>query len=347
MNSYERKLHSRILERVPELAEITPGLVIEVHSKGRKRAHLRLGETYTYYDLASLTKILFTASSAIAYFSSQPAELRSPIRDYLPWWKHQTTPIDLLTHTAGLAWWKPYYKSLKGPMQPELRWNQLLNKLKRVRPSPTTKAVYSDLDLWMLGAFLEGALGRPLLELWQDVQHRLKLGDVFFHPGNKPKFARKLYAPTEDCAWRKRVLQGEVHDENTWSLAGVAPHAGLFGSIEAVSDWGLKLRAAVLQNSTAFGDPQMVRHFVGRRISRARGDWGLGFMKPSVPKASCGRHFSRKSFGHTGFTGTSLWMDPVQDLLVVILSNRVYPTRANTRFQQLRAPLHDWICELL
>ncbi|MGZ3723862.1 MAG: serine hydrolase, partial [Bdellovibrionales bacterium] len=144
-----------------------------------------------------------------------------------------------------------------------------------------------------------------------------------------------------------KVLQGEVHDDNTWALAGVAPHAGLFAPIEAVSDWGLKLRAAVLHDSKRFGDPKMVRRFVTRQIPPQVGDWGLCFMKPTKGAASCGRYFSPKSFGHTGFTGTSLWMDPIHDVLVVILSNRVHPTRDNKSFALLRPKLHDWIRELL
>jgi CubicO group peptidase (beta-lactamase class C family) len=138
-----------------------------------------------------------------------------------------------------------------------------------------------------------------------------------------------------------------VHDENTWALAGVAPHAGLFGTIDAVADWGLKLRAAVLNDSKRFGDPSMVRRFVKRQIPPRVGDWGLGFMKPSKGTASCGRYFSPQSFGHTGFTGTSLWMDPKNDVLVLIFSNRVHPTRKNSSFVGLRGSLHNWIVESL
>ena len=189
---------------------------------------------------------------------------------------------------------------------------------------------------------------KDFLSLWERTAERLALHDVFFHPGNRPIHARHRYAPTERCPWRRRVMQGEVHDENAWALAGVAPHAGLFASLEGVSDWGLKLRAGCLAlQSSRFPSSAMVRRFTGRRVPRAIGDWGLGFMKPSLGRATCGRYFSASSFGHTGFTGTSLWFDPVQDLLVVILSNRVHPTRKNQRFTEVRPLLHNWICELL
>jgi CubicO group peptidase (beta-lactamase class C family) len=228
-----------------------------------------------------------------------------------------------------------------------LRWAQLKKRIARERPSRRRTALYSDLDLWMMGAYLEAVRESSLLAMWDQVHERLDLGEIFFHPFNKPRHSRKRYAPTESCPWRHKVLQGEVHDDNTWALGGVAPHAGLFGSVEAVSDWGLKLRAAVLKDDRLFGDPRMVRKFTSRQIPRSVGDWGLGFMKPSRPKSSCGRYFSLQSFGHTGFTGTSLWIDPVRDLQVVILSNRVHPTRDNTRFQGLRPQLHDWVCQQL
>ncbi len=347
MNAFEKALVRKIAKEIPELDLYTPGLVLDVHVKGRRRGCLALGKTYDYYDLASLTKIIFTASRSIGYFSKKPGALTEPVREVLPWWKSATTPYHLLTHTAGLDWWRPFYKMLKGPAHPEARFSELQKKLSRVKPSRRRKAVYSDLDLWMMGAYLQTVYQKSLLEMWNDLHVELKLGEVFFHPGNRPRYARSRYAPTERCPWRGRVMQGEVHDENTWALAGVAPHSGLFGNAEAVSDWGLKLRRAVLKDSEVFGAPQMARRFIRRQVPPAIGDWGLGFMKPTRGHASCGRYFSAHSFGHTGFTGTSLWMDPVQDILVVILSNRVHPTRDNKRFVGLRGSLHDWICQLL
>jgi len=344
MNAFERKLQRRFSEL--SLDEITPGVVVDVHRRGKRVGLLRVGKTYPYYDLASLTKILFTASRAMMHFSYAPRELHQPLREVLPWWKQRsTTPFGLMSHSAGLEWWLPMYKRLRGPLRPEPRWEQMKRQLSKVKPARRAKAVYSDIDLWMMGAYLEARLDLSLLRMWDDVHERLDLKQLFFHPGNRPVKPRAKYAPTEDCPWRGHVMQGEVHDENCWALGGVAPHAGLFGDIESVSDWGLKLRAAARGDFDGFGKEKMVKYFTGRRLPRERGDWGLCFMKPSRPKASCGKYFSARSFGHTGFTGTSLWFDPVQDLLVVILSNRVHPTRENSRFVQLRPMIHDWICE--
>lgn len=359
MNRFEKKLSARF-DALEDLSAITPGVVVDVHLRGKRKGLVRAGDTYPYYDLASLTKIMFTASRAMMHFSAYPDELDWPVREVLAWWKPSATCRDLLSHSAGLEWWLPMYKKLRGPLKPEHRWAQMKKYLARVKPSSARarKAVYSDLDLWMTGAFLEarllgdsadpgGTSHGSLLRLWGDVVEQLELEDVFFHPGNKPRFARSKYAPTENSPWHKKILRGEVHDENCWALGGVAPHAGLFGTVEAVSDWGLKLRAAYLGKFDGFGDVSMVRQFVDRRVPRSVGDWGLGFMKPSRPVSSCGRYFSVKSFGHTGFTGTSLWFDPVRDLLVVVLSNRVHPTRENNLFLGLRREIHDWVVESL
>ncbi len=352
MNAFEKKLAKRFAalesSALGPLAGITPGVVVDVHLRGRRVGLVRAGKTYPYYDLASLTKILFTGSRAMMHFSNHPSELHEPVRSVLPWWKQRsTTPFGLMSHQAGLEWWLPVYKKLRGPVRPGPRWEQMKRQLAKVKPARRAKAVYSDIDLWMMGAYLEARLEGSLLELWDDVAERLELGELFFHPGNKPVKPRAQYAPTEHYPGRKRAMQGEVHDENCWALGGVAPHAGLFGDVESVSDWGLKLRAASLGEYDGFGSAKMVKHFTGRRLPRRQGDWGLCFMKPSRPKTSCGRYFSLRSFGHTGFTGTSLWFDPVKDLLVVILSNRVHPTRENAKFVQLRPMIHDWVCESL
>lgn len=346
MNSFEKRLIAKFPAR-DELAAITPGVVVDVHVGGKRRGLVRVGETFKYYDLASLTKIIFTATQSMIYFSEFSSELDMQLREALPWWKHRATPAQLLSHTAGLEWWLPVYKKLRGPMRPEARWAQMEKQLARVKRARRKTAVYSDIDLWMMGAFLQARLDLPLLEMWEALQDRLSLPEIVFHPGNKPLHKRALYAPTEKYSYRRSALRGEVHDENTWALAGVAPHAGLFGDIRSVSSWGLKLREAWLGDNELFGDPRMVRWFTGRRLPRSVGDWGLCFMKPSRPRASCGRYFSLSSFGHTGFTGTSLWFDPRRDLLVVILSNRVHPSRENKLFLDLRPAIHNWVVEAL
>ncbi len=347
MNTFEKKLKRRIDEQVPDLSAVTPGVVVGAWRAGRLKGVVRLGKTYTYYDLASLTKILFTASACMHHFSENRSRIRRPISEILEDWKLKATPFSLLTHTAGLEWWLPMYQKLKGPVDPESRWRQLEAHLAKLKAKRRKKAVYSDPDLWVMGAYLSRATRMSLHDLWLKTADRIGVQDLFFHPGNKPLNRKELYAPTEKCDWRGRTLQGEVHDENCWAFGGVSSHAGLFGTLEGVADWGLALRKAYRGDSKKFGDPDLVRYFTGRRIPREIGDWGLGFMKPSRPRSSCGRRFSLRSFGHTGFTGTSFWFDPKEDLMVIILSNRVHPTRENNAFVSLRPRIHDWVRESL
>lgn len=350
MNAFEKKLARRIREDVPDLKSITPGVTIEAWSHGRKLGCVREGRTYKYYDLASLTKIIFTATASMQYFSGRKGELTRPVRDKIEWLKLKVTPQQLLTHTAGLEWWLPMYKKFRGSFDPPERWAQMECELAKLKPKRRTNAVYSDPDLWLMGAFLREACGFELHDLWEETADRAKVRDIFFHPRNRPLHARRLYAPTERCGWRMKILRGEVHDENCWSLGGVSSHAGLFGTVEGVARWGLGLRKAFYGNDSVngpYGASSMVRYFTGRRIPRAIGDWGLGFMKPSRPTSSCGKYLSVHSFGHTGFTGTSFWFDPKRDLLVVILSNRVHPTRDNQTFLKLRPILHNFVVECL
>jgi len=211
------------------------------------------------------------------------------------------------------------------------------------------KTVYSDLDLFLIGIAMESIAGRSLYELWEMVNNRMELARTDFNRGNQPRYRRTLYAPTEDdTTFRHKLIQGEVHDQNTWALGGVAPHAGLFGTMDDLSSYGLLLRGAMQgKKSKRFASTDAVRLFTKRAIPRRQGDWALDFMMPSKSGASCGDLFSQSSVGHLGFTGTSLWYDPEKDLLVTILSNRIHPSVENIEIRKLRPKIHTWIAEEL
>jgi CubicO group peptidase (beta-lactamase class C family) len=185
---------------------------------------VRAGDTYKYYDLASLTKIIFTATASMQYFSGRRGELTRPVREKIDWLKLKVTPQQLLTHTAGLEWWLPMYKKFRGTFDPPERWAQMEDELAKLKPKRRTQAVYSDPDLWLMGAFLREACGFELLDLWDEVSDRAGVRDVFFHPKNRPRHPRRLYAPTERCSWRGKVLRGEVHDEG--GVAGAVSERG-------------------------------------------------------------------------------------------------------------------------
>lgn len=343
--------------------EGTQGFVAQAYSKGRKILDLEVGKTYERYDLASMTKIIFSVTAFMALYDEKRFKLNDPVHRWVSWFpeNHPARIRDLLTHSAGLTWWYPFYKTLAPKTahvkSPEEAWEIFQGILKRKILAdlaknpvqwPVEKSVYSDLDFFVLGAALESITGTTLYTVWANLRDRLELDGIDFNRNNKPKYARSSYAPTEKDKWRGKTLQGEVHDENTWALRGVAPHAGLFGPIEDVSGFGLLLRAAMRgSGSSIFPSSQTVAKFTKRAIPRARGDWALGFVMPSKGSSTAGPLFSMKSVGHTGFTGTSLWYDPDKDLLVTLLSNRVHPTRENSAFQKLRPQIHTWISEAL
>ncbi len=325
---------------------VTPGLQVQAFYSGKKIVDFEIGETYEYYDLASLTKVIFTSTLFMNLYKENDKILEDKILSYLPWFFHPSLSVrQLLTHTTGLISHKPFYIQMDMSLPREQRWEKLQNILSQEKPENTAKAQYSDLNYMLLGFLLEKEFKTPLHELWLRVQDEFELNKTHLHIDNKPVYDVSKYAPTEHCPWRGRRLQGEVHDENAWSLGGVSTHAGLFGTIDDVATWFLKLRSIYMGTSkSSFVTEEILKIFWQRAISKANGDWALGFMIPSEKNSTAGSLFSKKSIGHTGFTGTSFWFDPTTDISVVILSNRVFYGRENREaFNQIRMRIHD-IC---
>ena len=294
-----------------------------------------LASAATIFDLASLTKVLATTAIAYDLVSSGRLDLAAPVQALLATWnaadRLQVTVGDLLEHASGLPAYRPYYKQLAG--------REAFEKAIAVESldyAPRTTSVYSDLGFILLGFILEDAGGARLdhqFNRWRD--EALGPGaEIRYRP--PPTWAARA-APTELDPWRGRPLCNEVHDQNAAALGGVAAHAGLFGTAAAVgaaARWWLARLAA--------GDAT-VRRFVTRSpvpaSSRAIA-WDT-----MLPTSSCGRGLSAAAIGHTGFTGTSLWIDPAQDLYVVLLTNRVHPSRLNDRIQPVRRAFHDAIVD--
>ena len=174
-----------------------------------------------------------------------------------------------------------------------------------------------------------------------DATSSMATGTAFHAP---PASLRGQIAPTEFDPWRQRLLQGEVHDENAALLGGIAGHAGLFGTVQEVGAFA-RLVLSTFQQATLIGDPDTMLTFATKSAvpgsSRALG-WDT-----MLPTSSCGKKFSARAIGHTGFTGTSLWVDPALDVYVVLLTNRVHPSRTNNRLQALRPLIHDAVLEEL
>ncbi len=319
--------------------------------------------TTTIYDLASLTKPVATATSVLLLIQRAKVVLEDPVQEILA--ELEGTPIgqatvrDLLTHRSGLPGWRPFYEWLDGRgVEPEpsgANQSAMQQVMRMIRDEPLMyvrgeRSIYSDLGFMLLG-FLVERLSGMTLDLWceEAIVRPLGAAPIMFCPAagrGQLDVARPIVdvlriAPTEQDEWRNRLLCGEVHDENAAAMGGVAGHAGLFGTAESVlAVSGAWLRGYHGRESILEGE--LVRQFTTRQESRARSSWALGWDTPSAPSSS-GSRFSERSFGHLGYTGTSLWIDPSCELEVVLLSNRVHPSRRNEKIKAFRPYIHDLV----
>jgi CubicO group peptidase (beta-lactamase class C family) len=340
----EKKLIQQLEGRI---GDTTPGVMVRAYQGGRMVCDVAVGQTYAYYDLASLTKVIFTVQAMMVAFEQGRWNLDSRVQEHLAWFPHSSVRVqDLLTHSSGLEWWMPLYKEIDLKLTYEQRREKLRQVLAGLDISDSPNSVYSDIGFLVLGFLVEEYYKQPLLEVWQGIKEKFYAGTTLeFHEGNHPKHRASLYAPTEESSWRKKLLVGEVHDENCWALGGVSTHAGLFGSIDDVSWALLNVRSQLLGIARYSVKQKTAKLFASRARPQGMGDWALGYMMPTPGSASCGSHFSLNSIGHTGFTGTSMWYDPKADFGVIILSNRVMYGRENKSFAQLRPEIHNWIVE--
>ncbi|HSL23167.1 MAG TPA: serine hydrolase domain-containing protein [Vicinamibacterales bacterium] len=293
--------------------------------------------TDTIFDLASLTKVLGTATLAMRAVDENRLRLEDPVRGHLSQWRgadrERVTIRDLLAHCSGLTTYLPFYRDHEGRVEFERSICTM-----PLEYAPRTRALYSDLGFILLGFILEDALGARLADAFEAVRPGLTTGPLCFNPA-APLKARA--APTEVDAWRGRLLKGEVHDENAWALGGAAGHAGLFGTAAAVGDFA-RLLLATFDADTALARRATLRAFTAKTTDVPGSSRALGW-DTMVPTSSSGARLSRRAIGHTGFTGTSLWIDPELDLYVVLLTNTIHPTREDNRFKPLRGRIHDAI----
>lgn len=299
----------------------------------------------TLYDLASLTKAMGTATVAAQLVREGRLRLDTPIHRYLHGWPSTgphglITARHLLAHTSGLPagadlW--PGQRSREERVQAIARMP--------VRTHPGTRRVYSDLGMIVLGAVLEQITGSRLDQLLDTrVFAPLAMNDTRFNPlapRGEASFTLTRIAPTElDTQVRKTLVHGVVHDLNAWALDGVAGHAGIFSSARDMATYGLAILAAARGYDTPiFAEGSFALWLRGERVLGRP----LGWDVPDGVNSSAGRYFTRASFGHTGFTGTSIWVDPERDLVVVLLTNRLNPSARNQRHVQLRRDVHDLV----
>ena len=351
------------------LSGATPGAALAVGRHGRL---VRLGgygrldwrngfgpvTDSTIYDLASLSKVVGTTTAAMILVEEGKLDLDAPVSRYLDEWqgsgdKQRVTVRHLLTHSSGLPAYAPLWRELRG----RDAYARRIGAMGLDYP-PGSRTVYSDFGFIVLGFIIEELTGQTLdAFLDERVFDPLGMRDTGYNPrswaapvpagmgggesapeleGTLPILAR--VAPTEvDTIYRRTHVHGVVHDENAYALGGVAGHAGLFSSAR-----DLAVFAQMMLNGGEYGgvrvvDPATIARFTRRAEGSGR---ALGWDKPSGT-SSAGEHFSARAFGHTGFTGTSVWIDPEYDVFVVLLTNRINPTRDNTKHAALRRAVHD------
>jgi CubicO group peptidase (beta-lactamase class C family) len=282
------------------------------------------------FDLASLTKLATTAL-VLSFVRERQLTLDTPLRELVPDFrgghKDRVTLKHILTHTGGLTWWKPLWKEASS--LEEAVWIAAKEPLSQ----QIGEFKYSDLGYIMLTAGLAQAGDAPFADLIRErVLHVVEAEDADFGPRPRERTA----ATEEDREWRHKRLRGEVHDENSFAVGGVAGHAGLFGTAADVAGVARIFRdGAVIGNELA----QLARIEAATGENARRG-LGLALRAPDGPMV--GRYFSRDAYGHTGFTGTSLWIDPDVDLTVIVLTNRVYFGRQNDdAVYRFRVAVHE------
>jgi len=305
----------------------------------------------TIFDLASLTKVIATTTLVMRAIDDSLVTLDDPIAAHLPEWRgadrEAVTVRDFLAHASGLPAYLPFFRdhTSRVDFEPAICHTPL-------EYTPRSQSIYSDLGFMLLGFILEDlcrgvrAAGRYDPAATLTAQFRRVASFITIEPlaYNPPRAWRPRTAPTEHDAWRGRTLQGEVHDENAWALGGAAGHAGLFGTAGAVGAFAQSVLRTIA-GERVVAAPDTFREFIQRAgtpgSSRALG-WDT-----MLPTSSCGSRMSSTAIGHTGFTGTSLWVDWERDHYVVLLTNRVHPSRENERLRAIRPAFHDAVMEQL
>ena len=292
-------------------------------------------DAHTLWDVASLTKVMGMTSAIMQLVEQRKVDLDTPLQHYIPEWrgpnKDRVTVRHLITHSSGLPAFKPYDQQTHDPDSlAKLLFNTPLDTV------PGARMIYSDIGAYMLGRLVERVSGETLDGyVVAHVFAPLGMNETRYRPDSA---LRARIAPTEIDSLRGGKVWGAVHDERAFYLGGVSAHAGIFSSGHDLARFArMYLNEGSLDGVRVFA-PATVRQFTTRQLA----DRALGWQKPDGNN-SAGHLMSERAFGHTGFTGTSIWIDPDRDVFVILLSNRVNPTRANTRISRVRVALADAI----
>jgi CubicO group peptidase (beta-lactamase class C family) len=296
----------------------------------------------TIFDLASLTKVVATTSMATILYERGLLDLEMPVVGILPEFRGDdprrsaVTFRQLLAHSSGLPAYERLF--LRANSRDELLRQAFSVSLKY---DPGSRAEYSDVGFILLGVALERLAGESIDRFCQrEIFGPLGMSHTTFNP---PAAWKTRIAPTaDDQTFRKRIIQGEVQDENASVMGGVAPHAGLFATASDLATFA----NAMLNGGAPIIRPETLALFMRREESPAGTSRALGWDTPSSPSQS-GKYFSASSFGHLGYTGTSLWVDPERKVSVTLLTNRTWPDCTNQAIKEVRPAFHDAVMEAL
>jgi CubicO group peptidase (beta-lactamase class C family) len=290
-------------------------------------------DEHSLWDLASLTKVVGMTTGIMQLYEQGKVDLDAPLQRYIPDWqgphKELVTVRHLITHTSGLPAFRAYDQQTHDPDSlARLMFSTPLDTL------PGVRMVYSDIGAYMLGRLVERLSGEKLDQyVLNHVFLPLRMTETMYRP---PASLKPRIAPTEIDPIRGGKVWGVVHDERAYYLGGVSAHAGIFSSAHDLARFArMYLNRGTLEG-VQIVHAQTIELFTTRQVQ----DRALGWQKPDGSN-SAGHLMSERAFGHTGFTGTSIWIDPARDVFVILLSNRVNPTRANTKIGRVRVALAD------
>lgn len=358
--------------------KVAPGAVLLVGRDGEIVFHEAFGcssllpkvsavSPDTVYDVASLTKAVISTTLIMQAVERGKLELdrkvSSIVQGFGTLGKDRITVRHLLAHCSGYPAHKTFYRELyqaeaggrTGLMQSrgaiELVRNEIFRSALEHMPGKVTN--YSDVGFLLLGAVIESIYGGQTLDKLtiDKIVAPLKLSNLGFidlkllkRRGLEP--VTEMIAPTAQCPWRKKILCGEVHDDNAWAMGGVAAHAGIFSNARDLHSFAATMLRCY-HGEDSFVDSQVVKEFWTKDTTVAESSWALGWDTPSATGSSAGKYFSKSSVGHLGFTGCSMWLDPERNIDVILLTNRIHPSPEANGIKAFRPKLHDLVMEAL